>query len=288
MGISQCLLVVIEGSALGWCAEHDLCAFGTHLIHEYLQLVLVVIPGSVAGLLLLLVIMSELHEDVIAFLQSGQNLVQTKRAYEGASCQSALRMVTDSHLRAEPACNHLSPRCPRLVVLIHYGRVAAKVEGGYVNSLYMKTLHSWHITIELQRQSIVPSQVSLLTVFDLYTSLFINLSRTFVDHETHFLCVFGFLRGDIVHHQSSAFCTHRGVRILLAAQHHFHQIVAIGHLHAEIERLRRFLTVRSGQYIVSVALCITVHGLLFCHVKVKCLCGYHHRHQGCQSQNSFF
>ena len=75
----------------------------------------------------------------------------------------------------------------------------------------MNTLYCRHAAVELQCQFVVPSEVSLLTVLDFYTILLVNLRRALIDCEGHFLCVLGFLCGDVVHHQAASLSTYCGV-----------------------------------------------------------------------------
>jgi beta-galactosidase len=63
------------------------------IIDELLQIIREVIPGTTACRLLLLVVMSELTNHVVALLHHRQHLVQTVGSKEGTCCQSAFGMV---------------------------------------------------------------------------------------------------------------------------------------------------------------------------------------------------
>ena len=109
MGIADGLHIVVKGTTLCGREEHNLSTFLSYLIHENFQLILVVIPSSVTRFLLFFIIMSELHKDVVTFLQGGEYLVQTIGCDEGASSKSTLSVIGDGYFRAKPACDHLSP-----------------------------------------------------------------------------------------------------------------------------------------------------------------------------------
>ena len=121
MRVLDGLLVVVKESALRRRAEYDVGTFSTHLINEYLQLILVVIPGTVARFLLFLVVMAKLHKDIVALLQCLQNLVQSSGSNERAGCQSTLGVIRYGHLGPKPTRNHLSPRGPRFSILVDNG-----------------------------------------------------------------------------------------------------------------------------------------------------------------------
>ena len=68
MRVLDGFLVVVEEAALRRRAEHDVGALGAHLVDEYLQLILIVVPRAVARLFLLLVIVAELRYEQVALL----------------------------------------------------------------------------------------------------------------------------------------------------------------------------------------------------------------------------
>ena len=125
----------------------------------------------------------------------------------------------------------------------------------------MDALHSRHRAIELQCQLIIPCQIVLLTRFDLHLFSFLYEGRAFVDHKLHLLSVLGFLRDNLIHHQSASFGTNGGVGILLTTKDYLDAIVAIGHFHGEIERFCRFLFIGSRQDIVAVTLVFIIYRL---------------------------
>ena len=84
-------------------------------------------------------------------------------------------MVAYCYFRTKPTGNHLSPRGPRLIVLICHCRVATEVDGGYVGLLNMNRLDGGQCSVEFQCQSVVPSQIVFLTIIDLYTIILVDL-----------------------------------------------------------------------------------------------------------------
>ena len=179
-------------------------------------------------------------------------------------------MVRDSYLGAKPTGNHLSPRCPRLAVLVDDGGVAAKIDGrNLVVALNVDGLYCRSVTVELQCQLVVPSQILLLTVFDAYLCLVVDAWRTLVDHKFKRLEL-AFWCSCVVNHQSPALGTDgRLAGFLLGAEHHPNHVVAVVHLHGKVEGLTRFLLIRGWYDVVTIPRLGIVHRLRLCHVKVK-------------------
>ena len=84
---------LIEEATLGRSYEDDVATLLAYLVDEFLQIIREVIPGTTARILLLLVIMTELTNHIVALLHHRQHLVQTVGSKEGTCCQSAFGMV---------------------------------------------------------------------------------------------------------------------------------------------------------------------------------------------------
>mgnify|MGYP007038458164 CR=1 FL=1 len=229
---------LVEHSALGRSYEDDVATLLANLVDEFLQVVREIIPGTTASRLLLLVVMTELTNHIVALLHHRQHLVQTVGGKEGTGCQSAFSMVGDSYLRTEPSGHHLSPGSVWLRKLINYRRVAAKEQGsGFGRSrLHLDALHRRGSTGKLQGQLFIPGKVILLARLDLYVHLRIDIRAALVHYEGVSLKL-TFLSAHLVEHQSAVLCTnHSLARLLLGTEHHGYLIVAIRHLHGIEER----------------------------------------------------
>lgn len=87
MGLHDLGLGVVEAAALGRCDEDDVAAFLAHEVDVFLEVVLEVVPGAGARAFLFLVVVSELTDDVVAFVHHGQHLVETVACEERAGGQ---------------------------------------------------------------------------------------------------------------------------------------------------------------------------------------------------------
>ena len=74
--------VGVEAASLRRSDEEDMSVLFPYAIHEDFQVVGEVVPSTVAGAVLLLVIVAELHEDVVAGAHRGQNLLEAMLAEE--------------------------------------------------------------------------------------------------------------------------------------------------------------------------------------------------------------
>ena len=66
---------LIEEAALGRSYEDDVATLLAYLVDEFLQILREVIPGTTARILLLLIVMTELTNHVVALLHHRQHLV---------------------------------------------------------------------------------------------------------------------------------------------------------------------------------------------------------------------
>ena len=231
------------------------------------------VPCTVAGSLLLFVVVAELADDEVALLQRGQDFVQTATGQERAGGESTFGVVADADTLVEPAGNHLSPRSPRLVVLVDDGRVAAEIDGRhFVSPLNVNGLHGRHGPVELQRQLVVPGQVVFFAVLDAHTALVVNPGRPLVDRKGHRLGLT--LSCDhVLGHQAPSLGAYGGFsRPLLGTEHHADAIVAVRHVDREVPWLCRLLLDGRRQQVVAEATCLGKHRLRLGHVEIEDLC----------------
>src|SRR5574344_1833761 len=87
VGVAYGLIVAFKSAAGSGGTEDDVATLGPHLIYEDLELVSIVVPSTVAGLVFLLIIMSKLTDYVIAFTQGAQYLIQAMSAKEGTGSE---------------------------------------------------------------------------------------------------------------------------------------------------------------------------------------------------------
>ena len=263
---------LIEEATLSRSYEDDVATLLANLVDELLQIIREVIPGTTARRLLLLVVVSELTDHVVALLHHRQHLVQTVGSKEGTCGQSALCMVGDGNLRTEPTGNHLSPGSVWLCKLIYYRRVAAKENcGGFSRSrFHLDALYYWGSTCKLQGQLLIPGKRLLLARFDLYVHLRIDI-RTALVHDERVSLELPLPGAHLVEHQSSVFCTNHGLAcFLLRTEHHGHLIVAICHLH-RIEERRIALCFWSSHDVISLTFLCGIDRLRLGHIDIKTL-----------------
>ena len=235
MRVAERLVVVFEGTPLRRRAEHDGCSFRAYHVDEYLQLILVVVPCAVAGAVLRLVVMPELHKDIVAGLQRLEYLVEAQRANKRAGGEPAFRVVGNGHPGAEPARNHLAPRSPRLVVLVYHGGVAAEIDGRHlVVALYVNASDGRQGAVELQCETVVPCEVVLFALFYFHTLALFNKVCSLIDNELHGRGFFLLAGCYALGHQPAALGTHGGVGIHDASQLNAHAVVSVGHAHREV------------------------------------------------------
>ena len=263
---------LIEEATLSRSYEDDVATLLAYLVDEFLQIIREVIPGTTARILLLLIVMTELTNHVVALLHHRQHLVQTIGGKEGTCSQSAFGMVGDSYLRPEPSGNHLSPGSVWLCKLIYYRRVAAEENGGGFgrSRFHLDALYCWGCTCKLQGQLLIPGKRLLLARFDLYVHFIGNIRRTLVHDEGESLELP--LPGThLIEHQSSVLGTnHSLARFLLRTEHHGHLIVAIRHLHG-IEERRIALCLWSSQDVISLTLLSRIDRLRLQHINIESL-----------------
>ena len=151
---------LIEAATLSGSNKNNIGSCCPHAVDESFQSAGEVIPSTITGSFLLLVIMSELTDHVVARLGHREHLVEAMSVKEGTNSQATLGMVRNSHLIREPAGNHLPPRSPGLQFLIHHGGVATEEYGSSrCIRFYSDGLNGRRRTIKFQCKQIVPVQI---------------------------------------------------------------------------------------------------------------------------------
>ena len=241
-------MVVIEQAACRRCDKDDVSAFLAHTVGKYLQVSCVAVPCAVAGTLLFLVVMAELADDIVTLAQLRQYLVQPQLGQKRRGRQSTLSVVGHHDAVVHPPGKHLSPRRPRLVLLVHHGTVAAE-EHRRCRSVRLNTyaLDGRRRSAEGQRQRVVPIFVPHLAGLQLDTALAVDARGMLVDHEGHRF-VAPFLRRHHVGVVAAALRPDHGLgSTTLRAQRNGHAVVAVGHWHAVAEGLVAGTVERHGQ-----------------------------------------
>jgi hypothetical protein len=101
-------------------------------------------------------------------------------------------------------------------------------------------------------------------------------------------CQPSFLRGNIMHQQPSTLSTDGGLPCpFLRAEHHFYAVVAVVHLHREIERSVHILLLRGWLQVIAIATLVAIHRLRLRQIEVKRLSNSHQRQQGHQHHHWF-
>ena len=240
--------LAIERTALGWRHKHDGGFTGAGLVDKLLQTHREVVPSAGTGEFLLLVVMAELHEDIVTFFHQRQDFLQAAGTDECGGGLSALAVVGYGHAVVEPAWNHLSPAGPWLIVLVHHRGVSAQENGGNGcrSRLNPDARAGWLLTAHFKGQLVVPVQLGLLALFYPDTVHHLALaaaalcapyfSVALVHHE-RIGFELAFLRLDVFQHQATALGPHHRVApLLLRTERHGHFVIAVGHVHRQEER----------------------------------------------------
>ena len=246
VGVLDGLVVVIEEATGCGRAEDDVASRFAHTVDEYLQIARIGIPGAVAGLLLLLIVVAELHDDIVAGLQLGEDLVESQLGKEGCARQAALCEVGDSHLRREPTGDHLSPRGPWLVLLVDHGRIAAEEDcnglrclEGTLRRLDPDALYSRSRTAEREAERVVPVLIPHLARLQLHPHIAFDDGVMLVDDEGDGLELPLLGRHHIYIMAPRLSTDDRLAGLFLVPQRDRHQIVAVWHSNREEERTIR-------------------------------------------------
>ena len=120
----------------------------------------------------LLVVVVELHEEVVAGLDEGEDLGEALLGDEGFDGLAGLGVVGDDDAGGEEAGKHLAPGGPGFDVLIDYGGVTGEVDGGLVRGcsgsiegLDGDGADAGLVAIELEGELGVPVEVADLAGF---------------------------------------------------------------------------------------------------------------------------
>ena len=144
--------------------EHRDAAFRADLVDEDLELQREEVVAALAGAAEFLVVVAELHENIVARLQHGKDLAQASGADEGVSPLAALPVVRDGHVLVEEAREHLPPAGPGLGVLVHDRGIAAEEDRGHPRrgGLDAYRGHRRGVAVEFEREIIVPVEFEAL------------------------------------------------------------------------------------------------------------------------------
>ena len=130
VGVRLLYPAVPEGAALGGGDEYGRGTFEAHLVNHGLEGVGEIVVCSGTREALLLVVVAELHHHVVAGLEILEDALETEGGAEGGGRLAALGIVGNGNLFVEEAGQHLSPRSPGFLILIHNGGIAAEIDGG--------------------------------------------------------------------------------------------------------------------------------------------------------------
>ena len=128
--------VCVEGASVHGGDEDGGGSGGAGLGDVFKEESLVVFKGD-GGLVGLgidfLVVVVELEEEVVAWLDEGEDLLEALFSDEALDGFSGFCVVGDDDAGVEEAGEHLSPGGPRFDVLIDDGGVSGEVDGGFLN-----------------------------------------------------------------------------------------------------------------------------------------------------------
>ena len=237
MGITKSLLVIIEEPTSGGRDKDDVTTLLSDTVGKYLQVAGVTVPRTVASPFLFLVVMAELTDDVIPIAQLRENLIQSQLGEEGGGRESAFGIVGNDHPLVKPTGNHLTPGSPGFLFLIHNGAVAAKEDGDSCSIGFDgDALHGRSRTTELQIEYFVPILVTQFTRLEFDAGGGINRRLMLVDGEGNGLEL-SFLSGYQISIVPTRLSTDNSLGSpFLRAECDGDTIIAVGHLHGEIDR----------------------------------------------------
>ena len=124
MGIFN-LSIFIEAASLGRSYQYGVHSTGTGFINKGFQTCHKRIEGTFAGTFLLLIVVSEFHEDIISRFHLRQGFLQTSGSNESIGRLSGFGIVGKANAIGKETGNHLSPTGPGFIILIHYSGVTA-------------------------------------------------------------------------------------------------------------------------------------------------------------------
>ena len=140
--------------------EDRSASFETYFIDESLQLGGKEVIGSLAGSFQFLVVMSEFDEHVVAWFHLRESFLQASCLDEGIGTFATFGIVGKTYAVVEESGNHLSPTCPRFVVLVYYGRISGKENcRDIVCPFYFYVCYARGAAIKFQREFVIPVQL---------------------------------------------------------------------------------------------------------------------------------
>src|SRR5574344_462910 len=233
------LAILIKGATLGRGDEDGGDLSGTSLIHKLLESIGKVVECPTTRSLLLFFIMSKLHKKIVSRFHQGEDFLQSSSSNEGGGGLTTLSIVGYSHLISQPTRKHLSPRSPRLIVLVYHRGITTKPEGwDIIGCFYTDRRYRRRIPIHLNGEFIIPVHLGLFTFLDTHTIGLairkLNDSIAFVDNEGSGLelPLFGL---EILYKEATSLSAQGGVSLLLPRPYSdSHLVVAIWNTYGEI------------------------------------------------------
>ena len=191
-----------------------------------------------------LVVVVELHEEVVAGLDEGEDLGEALLSDEGFDCFAGLGVVGYDYAGDEEAREHLAPGGPGFDVLIDYGGVTGEVDGGLMRGFFYRLdgdgTEAGVVAVEFEGELGVPVEVVDLAGFEVDSAGGsvgqVELGEANVDVEGFGE---GFVRfgGDLFEHETACFGLDGGGGGLWASEDYGDSIAALGDGDGEEERL---------------------------------------------------
>jgi len=155
---------VVEGAAVHGGDENGRCAFSAGLGDEVDEEFFVFVERDGAGLH---VVVSELHEEIVARLHGGHDLCEATLADKTFRGLAGLCVVGDDDAGKKEAGKHLSPGGPGFVVLVDDGGVAGQVDDGLIrNGFDVDGADAGMIAVEFEGEFVVPVEDAQLAWFE--------------------------------------------------------------------------------------------------------------------------
>jgi len=172
-----------------------------------------VIEGAVARFaIVLLVVVSEFDEHIVARLEVARHMRQTLAGDETLSGLTTFGIVAHRHLIVEKLGEELSPRAVGFELLVGHGAVATEIDDRHLHRFDTDLLDAGGFASELEGQLIVPIEFLRLPRFEvdaIWFSLGIHeVGSVFINHESVGRCLP--LGGSLTVHEGTAALTAHG------------------------------------------------------------------------------
>ena len=259
------LSVLIETATLSRRYQYRLYPTGTCLVYKCLQACHERIERTFTGSFLFLVVMTELHKDIVARLHLRQGFLQAAGTNKGIGGLAGFGIIGKANAIGEETRHHLAPAGPRFIVLVYNCRVATQENCRNIfHTVNNQFCHLRSIPVKLQGQFVIPVQLTAFTGFDTYVFFLRNMLVTLINRKSA-RKQFSLPGLYILKEKTARFSSHRGFsHTPLTADNSRNTIVSIGHGNRKEER-RLTLTVRRSDQVISISFLfiITVGGRHF-------------------------